>query len=316
MTEKQRPNISYYRCLRRLLLLYRKTKQQERYLKTYLPVLLQEIAPGHTGNVSFKRTLKYWQLGLNVICDNLYKLQGRQLNEVEYKRIILLSVFGPLFDDLFDEGLLEYEQIVDLGHSPDSLVKSVYLALLEMVPRREEFLQHLQQVCYWQQQSLKQLDAGISEEELYTITYNKSYYSVLLYCSVLETDPDNELIYPLAGLLQLTNDAFDVWKDLQQGVYTLPNLYKNFNGLKQRFLSEVAVINKHCANIDCAITFHALPAMGWMAIEQLQAVTSGVSDIRSLTRKQLVCDMDSLSQQLKWIRQVQRFTRYTREAHP
>jgi hypothetical protein len=122
-------------------------------------------------------------------------------------------------------------------------------------------------------------------------------------------------------LLQLTNDAFDVWKDVQKGVYTLPNLYRNFEQLQQQFLAETADINHILKQLPYplaskqtfAITIHSLPAMGWMALEQLQKATAGVStfaDLRALGRKALVCDLDSLQQQMRWLQHIRRFTNY------
>jgi hypothetical protein len=102
--------VSNYRVLRRMLTLYRQVKTQERYLNTHLPALLRNVAPGfdhHFFARDIKRITKYWQLGLNVICENLYHLTGKQLHTGERQRIILLSVFGPLFDDLFDDKIAD-----------------------------------------------------------------------------------------------------------------------------------------------------------------------------------------------------------------
>jgi hypothetical protein len=302
----------------RMALLYGRLKNQERYLtKQVSPALI-------------KRTTKYLQLSLNVICDNLYQLTGRKLHADEHKRIVLLSMFGPLFDDLFDDRVLGHQQIESLVDAPetyipvnstDEQVVKTYLELLKMVPRQEQFIQHLKEVCYWQKESLRQLSDDISEEDLYNITYNKSYYAVLLYCSVLDNYPGKEIleiIYPVSGLMQLTNDAFDVWKDVHNGVYTLPNLHRNFEQLKNQFKVETALINNKLAKLPYtakakrafAITVHALPAMGWMALEQLEQVTAGVKDLKTLSRKKLVCDMDSLSQQIKWLKLIKRFSNY------
>jgi hypothetical protein len=328
--------ISTHSILIRTFTLYRQLKKQERYLTRYLPGLLSDVVPGRLETFSpahLKRTTKYWQLGLNVICGNLYKLTGNKLNSDEQKRIILLSVFAPFFDDLFDERLLDDEQIASLiadpeGYVPanqtDHLVTKIYLELLRLTPRPQLFVQHLQELSHWQKASLKQLDSGISEEELYKITYNKSYYAVLLYCAVLDHYPNKEileLLYPVAGLLQLTNDAFDVWKDVQNGVYTLPNLYRNFGQLQQHFLAEITQINHALSRLpyptksrqDFAITIHSLPAMGWMALEHLQKVMAGISsfaELRALNRQTLVCDLDSIPQQIKWLQHIRRFTNY------
>ena len=329
--------VNRYQVLRKMFSLYLQLKKQERYLKNYLPGLLNDIATGNDQLFSpsqFKRTTKYWQLALNLVCNNLYRLTGRQLNKDEHKRIILLSVFGPLFDDLFDDRLLNYEQVTLLITKPseyipnnttDQLVKKIYLELLECTPRRQQFIAHLQEVAHWQQESLKQLNDRIGEEKLYEITYNKSYYAVLLYCAVLDHYPNEEilkLLYPVAGLMQLTNDAFDVWKDVHNGVYTLPNLYRNFDDLQVRFLTEIALINNLLWQLPYpaknkqtyAITIHSLHAMGWMALEQLKEVTKGVTSIaalRALSRKTLVCDMDSMQQKMSWVGHIKRLVNYS-----
>jgi hypothetical protein len=329
---KRRP-VSLFSVLRRLFKLHRRLKQQERYCSNQLPALLAKVVgDDHTFSPrDTQRIIKYYQLSLNVLCDNLYQLTGHTLQADEHKRIVLLSVFLPFFDDLFDEQLLNHQQITALVTAPeaytpvnkiDSLVKAIYLELLPLVPQRQLFMQQLQEVCHWENESLKQLNDRISEEQLYQITYNKSYYSILLFCAVLDHYPSPEIqkvLYPVAGLMQLTNDAFDVWKDVHNGVYTLPNLYRNYEQLQQQFLLEMAFINHQLQQMPYpvqarqayAITVHALHAMGWMALEQLKKVTPGVSNVtalKALSRQELVCDLDSMKQQINWARYVRRFT--------
>ncbi len=36
------------------------------------------------------------------------------------------------------------------------------------------------------------------------------------------------MLFPIAGLMQLTNDAFDVYKDVNNGVYTLTHFIPEF----------------------------------------------------------------------------------------
>ena len=328
--------VSHYHILSNLFVLYRQVKKQERYLTSYLPNLLADVVPDYQQTFSaqhIKRFTKYWQLALNLVCDNLYKLTGKKLNADEHKRIVLLSVFGPLFDDLFDDNILDREQITWLVTNPtayvaqnktDQLVKEIYLELLCLTPRRQQFIEHLQAVSHWQQESLKQLRNTLTEEELLQITYNKSYFAVILFCAILDHYPDQkilDILYPAAGLMQLTNDAFDVWKDVQNKVYTLPNLYRDFGQLQQLFLSETGTINNKLwqlpypakAKQAFSITIHSLHAMGWMALEQLKNATAGIStfdELSQLSRKVLVCDMDSFQQKRKWLQHTRRLTNY------
>jgi hypothetical protein len=319
-----------------MLSLYRQLNKQEKFLQRHLPIALNGIVPGfhHTFSPAhIKRITKYWQLGLNLVCKNLYDLTGKKLQAHEHKRIVLLSVFGPLFDDLFDDKILNNDQIAALVANPetyvaindtDRLVTKIYLELLRDLPAKELFIQQLKAVAFWQQESLKQLNENISEEELYQITYNKSYYAVMLYCAVLDEYPNEEIqgmLFPIAGLMQLTNDAFDVYKDVHNNVYTLPVLYRNFENLQQHLIHEVGRINNALWQLPCtkkakqnyAITVHSLHAMGWMALEQLKQVTTGiptVAALRTMSRKSLVCDMDNFAQKRKWLGHIRRLTNY------
>lgn len=325
-------SVGNFSILSRMLALYWQVKKQERFLKSHLPAMMEEVVPEHHQYFSpshIKRITKYWQLGLNVICKSLYNLTGQQLNTEEQNRIILLSVFGPLFDDLFDDKILDHDQIASLVANPDEyvavnntddLVTKIYLEILQITPNDQQFIALLQKVFYWQKESLKQLNDNITAEELYKITYNKSYYAVLLYCAVLDNYPGEEILemlYPIAGLMQLTNDAFDVWKDVHNKVYTLPNLYRNFEQLQQQFMAEIASINNKLnqlpypqkARQSYAITIHSLHAMGWMSLEQLKNVTKSISnfaELSALSRQALVCDMDSITQQRKWLQHIRR----------
>ena len=319
-----------------IIVLYRQLQRQRRYLKIHLPDLLSEIFFGDSLSFfqpHYKRITAYAQIAITFTFDPLCQLTGRPLNANEHKRIILLSAFGPLFDDLFDDRLLNPEHIELLITRPtayvplnitDHVVKQLYLSLLQIAPRRQQFINHQHALFYWQKASLKQLDPTITEEELLQVTYNKSYYAILLYCTLLDHYPNEEILamlYPVAGLLQLTNDAFDVWKDIHNKVYTLPNLIRDIGKLQQRFMDDVALINKKLWQLPYpvrlkqmyATTVHLLLATGWMALEHQKSVTAGVTTVDALAampRKALICDMDTLPQKVKCLRHIYRLVKY------
>src|SRR5688572_23378645 len=90
------PSVSTYSILSRMFALYRQVKKQERFLKSHLTTLLADVIPDHHHLFSashIKRITKYWQLGLNIVCESLYNLTGNKLQADEHKRIMLLSVF-------------------------------------------------------------------------------------------------------------------------------------------------------------------------------------------------------------------------------
>ena len=323
------PTTSLLAVIRHMFSLHRQMRQQEKKCKEEIPALIATIIPPGQFSFSSKdilRITKYYQLALNLVCENVYQLSGKKLNSSEHKNILRLSIFMPLFDDLFDDRLLAYPQIEAMIASPenytpfntiDSIVHALYIQLLGNIPSPDRFVQHLKEGAYWELQSLKQFNREVSEEELTQITYNKSYYSILLFCSVLESRPGaamEALLHPVSGLMQLTNDVFDVWKDLQKGVHTIPNLYWNYEKIESIFLHEIRSINKQTAQLDYPessrrnflIRTHALNAMGWMSLQQLREVAARKPFSES-SRKELVCDMDSLRQQLRWVGYVRQF---------
>lgn len=332
----QRHTISLYKIIRHLNSLRRRLKQQDQYVRQHLPPLLLSLEEGQSQKFpdkAVKRVIKYWQLALNIVCNNLYHLTGKDLSGEEQQRILLLSIFGPLYDDLFDDNILSHEEIESFTlypekHDPQSftahIAKKAYLQVLALSPDRELVIRHLHNVFTWQKASLRQMCEDVAEDELYEITYQKSYHSVLLFCSVLDHYPaDNivEMLYPMAGLLQLTNDAFDVYKDINSGIYTIPNLYRDFDKLQQQFMADVARFNHALRHLpfsrhakgNYSITIHALHAMGWMAIAQLKENTRGVSnmaELAALGRKALVCDMDNLQQKMRWVKEVKYLVNY------
>lgn len=331
-----RHSISLYKVVRHLNRLRRRLKEQDQYVRLHLPSLLTSLEAGQSRKFpenAVKRVAKYWQLAFNVVCNNLYDLTGKELTSDEQHRILLLSIFGPLYDDLFDDNILSLEAIEAFTlypekHQPRSFEEHValkaYLQVLELSPDRALVIRQLHEVFTWQKASLRQMCEDITEEELYRITYQKSYHSVLLFCTVLDHYPADdivEMLYPVAGLMQLTNDAFDVYKDVNNGVYTLPNHYRNFDKLQQQFLGDVAAFNRmlrklpfpRSAKGSYSITIHALHAMGWMALAQLKENTNGVrsmAELAALGRKALVCDMDNLRQKMRWVKQVKHLVNY------
>lgn len=308
------PSVSLYSTTKRLLHHYRALK------KNALPSIAHIIEAKPR---DLKRITKYWQLGLHVICNAFYELTGKQLSPAEEERILLLSIFSPFYDDLFDEQIMSTAAIETFTLEPGTLeptsytgraVKMAYTQLLQKSLDPARIIRHMHQVFIWQKASLKQLDATASEEELYDITYKKSYYSILLYLSILDHPPSEamkEALYPMAGLLQLTNDLFDVYKDMQAGIFTVPNLYPDFDKIELRFMQDVALFNRLLWSMPYAdkhktlysITIHALNGMGRMALRQLKRNSAG-KKLSALTRKELVCDMDPLPQKFRWIYEV------------
>jgi len=104
------------------------------------------------------------------------------------------------------------------------------LNLLKRVKNINEYKATLSNVHQAQKDSLKQFDQNISKEEIVDITLRKGGYSLLMCRHYIDLPISNELDkawYQLGGIIQITNDIYDIHKDLQEGICTLPNSIKN-----------------------------------------------------------------------------------------
>ena len=314
--------------LTHLFRLWRTMKRQESYFEARVQELLAPLLSekNQLKSSSLVRIRKYWELSQHVICGSFYELNGWKLSATEEENILRLSLLSPFYDDLFEEGI-PAERIQSLTANPhgfqpefpeEKIVYTLYCSILNSLKDPASFKNQFLQVFHWQQRSLEQKNIAVSEATLSAIMIEKSYHSFLLFYRLLERFPspeELETIRRVAGLLQFTNDVFDVYKDIQHNVYTIPNLYGDYGKLRTWLLDEVRLLNGQLAALPNAvkakkknaITFHAMNAMCLLALEQLERNTGGKADIarlRMMHRKELVCDMDRFGVKIRWLWKV------------
>lgn len=316
--------------LLQLFKLWRTMKRQEPYFEARAQELLEPLLAekNRLKPSGLVRIRKYWELSLHVICRSFYQLNGWKLSATEEENILRLSLLSPFYDDLFEEGI-PAERIQSLTADPhgfqpefpeEKIVCTLYCSILDSLKDPASFKTQFLQVFHWQQRSLEQKHIAVSEAALSAIMIEKSYHSFLLFYRSLERFPspqELELVRRVAGLLQFTNDVFDVYKDIQHNVYTIPNLYGDYRKLRAWLLNEVHLLNRQIAGLPFpvkgkkknTITFHAMNAMCLLALEQLERNTggkAGIDRLRTMRRDELVCDMDGMWMKILWLRKVKK----------
>jgi hypothetical protein len=299
--------------------LQKEVQSQQQFNKAWLLPLLTDLEIRHQGKFAqavLKKIYQYYGVYVPaVICNAYSKLNGKTMTELEQQCATMFGILSPLYDDFFDEGTLEKEKIESLTRNPYSyqpksfeerVFREIHLWMLQNVPFPERYMETFHEVFCSQHESLRQLDKQLSDEELYKITYNKGYYAFLLYQDVLDiqhTDAYKKVLYTYSGLLQLANDVFDVYKDLHAGIYTVPNLNRDFPALKRYYFEEAVKFRKMLMNLeypikrkeDFLIIINYVVASGWIAILKLEKLYQSVSyppDLLKFERKQLICDME------------------------
>ncbi len=274
------------------------------------------------------KIFKYYALYVPVVIGNGFaRLHGRALSEKERRLLTLLGIVTPFFDDFFDIERLSEDKIHALFSDPfttsaDTLMQKAFThygrEIVSSVPDKGFFRKISEEVFQSQIQSGLQESHIISVEENKILTRNKGGYSLLFYYSGMDVERNEaiqDVIYKTGALLQLCNDIFDIYKDIQKGIYTLPRSYTDIADLKQYFLdsynellsrANALPLPRH--NVEAFLRrpqfLFAMTLVSLNNLSRLQAKAKGKFRWEECSRSQLICDAEKLPVQLKWLRQL------------
>jgi hypothetical protein len=282
---------------------------------------------GQFDEFTFKKITKSHSLYLPIVNDSFTALHGRSTNKTEQLRSVHYFICSSVFDNFWDNKTHTAEQIAAIFYQPqqyqpasfdENVFVESHLFLLNEVKRKEAYLQVLDKVFTAQQLSLKQFDKDITNEAIQHITFEKGGNSVLLcnyYLDVEPTKAEEQCWYLLGTMIQLTNDLFDTYKDLQQHSYTLATRCTNVYEVESIYLHQIAQL-KHCIaqlpykkNLKqyFSIVMASTYTLGLVAVEQLKKIQGNnatMPDLRYLPRKALIIDMEKISNVWLWIKLI------------
>ncbi len=229
----------------------------------------------------------------------------------------------PLYDDLMDEGGFTHEEILTgqgKGNPSLKTVRSILDELTHTCPDKSLFLRILQQSGTAQDHSLLQLQpAPLSTEKLVEITSEKGAAFTLIYRAILHhplSGEEEEAITTLGLLLQLTNDLFDVYKDLKNGQQTLLTREDGLAQVRALWCQQLDLFRWQWQTLPfpeggisgSLYQIAILLGRGQVALDQLNrlaTVAGGQFRPRDHSRHALICDMENLPNlwaSLSWAR--------------
>lgn len=237
-------------------------------------------------------------------------LRGKKANMLERKLALYLGAITPLLDDLNDENGWSSEEIMrmiegekDLEHV---LIQFLYSKLIAQCP--EGFNEAFSTALRMQDASLKQLLSNrLSVEDLEEITKMKGGSWTFLYRMILADSPlpdEKEVIYLLGYLMQLTNDLFDVYKDLGQQQTFITNtgdintIRAKYLGLIDQFKVQLYDLTYQKRNIDqTLLEISVILSRGLVSVDLLlnsQVNNGGRFLPQGFLREELICDMEQI----------------------
>ena len=280
-------------------------------------------AKGRKVDIGFYRPVKHYLMGLRITNLWFSTLRGYPCTENEVMAGRYLGAMTPLFDSLFDDKSLTANNIRDaislkitLQNTENvtvTLLRSFRDDLLGNVQNKALVEEKLESVIRVQMDSLAQKQPGISDDEVRRITFDKGGFSLMLCRSIMDhpmVENEEEMVFQLGALVQLTNDIFDVWEDGQKGIKTMVDGIPDFASLKSEYHKLILSFLQKTGDLHykkpSRRKFSALVLMvicrGLVCLDHLDASrkeNKGLFDPSLMTRKQLVCDMEKPGNFLK-----------------
>ncbi len=299
--------------------LFKSVRKQKRFIKAHLLPDLKTFKDNNDGSLKeadFKKITNYYGFGVPVILGYGFSaLRGAPLNIKERSCITYLGGISGLLDDLFDEPNNEVQHLESFISIPENLIpcnsyeallKHCYSKGLSYSENPQALKQQAKEVFRTETESKFQHNNTLSEKEIRKLTFLKGGHSFLFYRLCLDNtleDTERKMIYHLGGLMQLGNDIFDVWEDVQQGIETLATKTSSIYLLRNSFTSEldktIELLRecKYPGKQQKAFARIVLFGLSRVYVcldqfEKLQASETSIFQPSKYPRKQLICDME------------------------
>lgn len=260
-----------------------------------------------------------------MICDVFAGLHGRNTTLAEKERLVHYFICSSLFDDFTDYGGITTEQLAAVSFTPENYeahtfdekaFRQSHLLLKNYVQDKDAYLNIARSLFDAQIASQQQHQSALPDETIQQITFMKGGYAVLLcrhYLDIQASEAEEECWYRIGSIIQLTNDLYDIYKDLQDEIATLPNRMTNAYTFEQFFAAQVTQLKAYIAALPCSqsrkqtfsICLAGICAFGFVAIEQLKQLQGNalqLPPLKQLERKLLIVDMEKKINRKRWFR--------------
>ncbi|RXK86152.1 hypothetical protein [Filimonas effusa] len=268
-----------------------------------------------------------------MICDAFGRLHGRLTTDAEKERLIHYFICSSLFDDFTDHGTISEAQLLSLSFCPEDhkavsfdekAFQQSHLLLWNYVADKPAYEKVTKALYKAQLLSKEQHNSQLPDETLLDITFTKGGYSVLLcryYLDLPANATEEACWYRIGTIIQLTNDLFDIYKDLADNIDTLPNRMTNAYVFEQFFREQMGKMDGLIRQLPYGrqriqgfrLAMSGIYGLGLVAIDQLKAIQGDqlqLPDFGSLPRKALIVDMEKTRNLVKCLRHAYKSWRY------
>jgi hypothetical protein len=299
---------------------------QKVFIKKHVEPLLNDAKKMNDRSMEendYKKITGYYGLAVPAILGEAFcALHGTEMTKQERMASTCQGAMTGLGDDFFDKHRLSEAALKAFIQGPEQfygdtanekLFLHFYKTALANAHQPGLVKEQIYKVFHAQLLSRQQAQPGLSYDVIKDITIRKGAESLLYYRTVFENPMkkgEERMLYCLGGLMQLSNDLFDVYKDHKNGVHTLVTTAKNIKALRQLY-SALLQIGMEAAyksgypkpGVDRFLNIISIGIFSrcYVCMDQLQKnekKSAGVFDPPAYTRDELICDMDTAKN--KW----------------
>lgn len=308
----------------------RNAHQQKAFMKHSISIEIDQIRLEPNNDLTdddYKKINGYYGFAVPAILGQGFSiLRGRSLSVKERGALTYLGALTGLFDDLFDKNntaLAHIRQMIEtpethLAQTPsEKLIIRFYQQALALVPDKNRLTEASLRVFDAQILSKKQTSQQIDRKEIESITKQKGGVSILFYRSVFDvtqTAEEQDMLMLLGYLGQLENDIFDIYDDYTSGIQTLATIETELDQLRLTYRKIIRQVFDALMKLDferkSKIKFWRfvwlIACRGLVCLdclEKAQKKTGGKFTIDLFSKKDLLCDMESLRNNFKMIHQ-------------
>jgi hypothetical protein len=239
-------------------------------------------------------------------------LRGKGPTPQEDMDGLLFGAVSPVIDDLMDSTDRTFEEL-EADTRQETAEQVLYHYLMQRLrPLRQinpYFDKYARLTHLAQNESLRQMrPEPMSIEELERISYEKGAYTMLLFRMVLRNPPvdgEEAAIYTLGAMLQLMDDLFDVWNDLQDGSQTLFTNTGDVRAMEARYVQCENRFREQLLGLDLPmaqkrrayVSIMGVVNRTHVAIHQFNSLKGDSERLNftGLSRKDLIVDMHRFS---------------------
>ena len=303
-----------------------KLRKQKAFIKKNIFPFLEEAVQSKDGsfdNDDLKKITNYYGLAVPAILGEAFcVLRGKKMTDTERLASTCQGAITGMGDDFFDKNRLGEEELKNILSNPveangktagEKLSLYFYKTAIANVSDARLMQRALYRVFVAQVDSKRQKKNNLTTEEIKNITLNKGGASLLFYRTVFSNplnDAEEKMLFTLGGLMQLSNDIFDVYKDVSDNVNTLMSTAEKVNDVRGLFIQLLkegyeaagktgynrANIKKFINILSVGIFSRCFVCLDHL--EKSEALSANLFSPRLYNRKQLICDMDTAGN--KW----------------